>query len=203
MAPVRRRRRYICIVGPDGTGKSTLAARLADELDGPTLHRHWRPGGIPSLRRLAGRGESGVITEPHAADVHGTAKAAVRTLYYAGDFIIGHATVFWPVLRTGGFVILERGFEDMVVDPTRYSLPSGRLPALLLPLIPRPDCTIVLQGDPALIHRRKPELPETEIARQCEVWRVRSDRRARTLVLDVAASPEELAAAAQRWLKGP
>ena len=195
-----RRRRYVCIVGPDGTGKSTLAARLTDALGAETLHRHWRPGGIPSLRRLAGRGESGVVTEPHAAEVHSAPKAALRTIYYACDFVIGHATVFWPVLRRGGFVILERGFEDMVVDPTRYSLPSGRLAAALLPLVPRPDATIVLQGDPALIHVRKPELPVAEIARQCELWRRRSARRSATLVLDVGATPEALTAAALAWL---
>ena len=66
--------------------------------------------------------------------------------------------------------------------------------------MPRPDGTIVLQGDPALIHVRKPELPVSEIARQCELWRRRSARRSATLVLDVGATPEALTAAALAWL---
>ena len=65
----------IVIVGPDGTGKSTLAAAITRDLQGyfwRNRHIHWRPGVLPRPGALVGASASGT-DQPHASAPHGIA----------------------------------------------------------------------------------------------------------------------------------
>lgn len=193
-AAPRRHGVYVLVAGPDGTGKSTLVRRLT-ELGGREFRAvrtmHWRPGVLPRLGHLAGR-EVPDATRPHDRPPYGPLLSLVRLVYYWLDQVVGFWLAISPCRRRGGLVVMERGYWDMLVDPRRYRLgcPS-MITRFLGPLVPRPDLTVVLGGDPTVIADRKGELPAAEIARQLGCWR-RLARHGPTLLLDDPLSEREV-----------
>jgi thymidylate kinase len=151
--------------------------------------------------RLMGKPSSGLVTDPHGRRPHGFAKAMLRLAYYAADFVVGYWVVYWPVLSRGGTVIVERGWQDLVVDSRRYLMPS-RLPAQILSaLIPRPDVIVILEAPITTILERKHELSANEIARQLDEWKQTANARCAVIHLDAREEPPKLAAAVIDYLK--
>jgi hypothetical protein len=92
---------------------------------------------------------------------------------------------------------MERGYHDVVVDPRRYRLnvpPS--LARMLGRILPRPDLTILLVGEPSLLHARKQELLPMEIARQQGAWSSIGSSLGRIAVVDADGSVESVTGAA-------
>lgn len=185
--------RYVCLAGPDGVGKSTLTSLLSSAL-GPKLElRHWRPGVLPALGVFK-PGADTAPAGPHDKRTYGRWASAARLVYYWLDFVLGHVLVVRPVVRTGGFFVLERGWWDMRVDPRRYRLhPRPRLHRVLSRVTPRQDAYLVLEADADVIASRKAELTMPEIERQLGAWHF-TDSRLRRIYLDAGQRPTDLAA---------
>ena len=184
---------YLLVVGPDGTGKSTLVRHLTDlgRREFPAvLAMHWRPGLLPGLARLAGRDAPDPV-RPHHHPAYGPAVSLIRLVYYWVDQVAGYWWRIRPWVRRGGLVIMERGYWDILVDPRRYRLGCPPwIVRLLGRLVASPDLTVVLGGDPAVIAARKRELSATEVARQCERWPQVAP--GRVLELDGALGQQEI-----------
>jgi thymidylate kinase len=190
----------VVIAGPDGTGKSTLAAALPHACRGPfrrTMHRHWRPWLLPRAGSFVGS-PTGDVTKPHARPPHGPAGSFASLLYHWLDFVLGSWAVFLPFRVRSGLVILERGYWDMVVDPRRYRLavPTA-LTRTLGRLVPRPGLVIVLEASPETASARKAELPPSDLRRQASAWRTVLPRRTRVRFLDADRPPEDVRSAAR------
>jgi hypothetical protein len=189
----------VVVAGPDGSGKSSLCdALIGGALDGlPVMRLHHRPGVAP-YRTVA----DGPVTDPHAQSPYGAVLSALKGLYVFGDFLIGWTLRFRPFVRRGGWVVLERGWWDLWVDPTRYRL--RRQPKLIQSLggrLPEPDITVVLEGPTELLLSRKQELAADELIRQMRAWRSLSQNsEARFLYLDASRPLAELARAVEREL---
>jgi hypothetical protein len=159
----------LTVAGPDGTGKSTVCdALIAGVLrDRPVLRVHHRFGVLP------GRGGNrGDVTEPHRETPYSTPVAALKTLALFVDYWLGWIVRVRPfVRRRSGWVVLERGWWDLAVDPRRYRLrEGGGLVRLLGRLLPQADVLLVLEGPAEVLRARKPELPVGELERQVRAW---------------------------------
>jgi glycosyltransferase involved in cell wall biosynthesis/thymidylate kinase len=191
----RRRGVVLCLAGPDGAGKSTLATRLADELRARSVevrHAYWRPGLLPMPGRLVGNPAPGLVTDPQGRPPHGRLKATARLLHYFVDFVLGHWLIYEPIRRRRGVVIVERGWQDLLVDRRRYLMPF-RLPITLLsPLVPKPDVIVLLSAPADELYTRKQELAPIEIERQLSVWKQTARARGAVVELDARSSPDDL-----------
>lgn len=162
------RGRVVVVAGPDGSGKSSVADELRAQLPGPILHIHHRPRVLPA--RPSGQAPP---SEPHRDAPYAAGLSLLKALYLYADYLLGWVLWVRPVARSGGSVVVERGWWDLVVDPRRYRLHPSSVPLVkaLGRLLPRPDATLVMVGDAQTFFGRKRELPAVELQRQMDTWR--------------------------------
>ncbi len=174
---------FVAVLGPDGSGKSTIAELLRKEIcrimlkDNENVNIvHFRPSIFPNLKKLFYGKKYDEATEnftnPHRAKPVGFLSSLLRLSYYWLDYIIG----YWFHLRkkcvAGEIFIFDRYFYDFIVDPhrSRINLPDW-IRFLFLKMTPKPDIVFFLDCNAKTILGRKKELAEEEIIRQLLVYR--------------------------------
>lgn len=164
---------FIVVVGPDGTGKSTLAQALQDLMKDSfrrSMAFHWRPGLLPRPGSLIGREESDP-QRPHARSPYGPILSSALLGYYWLDSFLGGWLRILPFRARTGMITAERGWWDLAVDPRRYRLSSGpRVVRALGSLLLRPDLVLLLEAPPQAILERKSEISREELERQSSAW---------------------------------
>jgi hypothetical protein len=174
----------ITVAGPDGSGKTSFCeALIAGVLRNVDVRRiHHRFAVLP----VRG-GSTSDPSQPHAQTPYprGTSEAKVLALF--GESLLGLLFSARPFVRRGGFLVIERGWWDLAVDPARYRLqPNVGLVRALGRFLPTVDLLVVLEGSAELLATRKAECSEEELARQVSAWRAIVPRRQRTLYIDVS-----------------
>ena len=171
--PMRPRPLLVTVVGPDGSGKSTVAAELAKlgrELRLKTTHQHFRPGMLPRPGALLGR-EAREWSTPHETRPHGRLTSLLLLGYFWLDFLLGSRRET-SIRSETALVVRERGWWDVAVDPRRYRLRvSPAVVRVLGRFLPRGDLVLVLEAGADTIVARKGELPPAEVTRQVQRWR--------------------------------
>lgn len=186
----------VALLGPDGSGKSTVASALLDRADLP-LYRHygrcvhWKPQIFP--RRKNGTPPPSVPATPHEQPPRGPLASSWYFLGHVAEFVIGAAARIRPALYANGLVVLDRYYYDFFVDAARYRL---RLPSRVIDLgcrvIPSADMVFVLDAPPAMLLARKQEVPAGEVERQREAFRRLGDRLPNAAVVDAAQPVEKV-----------
>jgi thymidylate kinase len=190
----------LMIVGPDGTGKTTLCKALVEQI---SLHSAVRvlanrrgaerPGLLPH------RQPRGSTSEPHRHPAYPPLISLAKVLYYFVDLYLVWLVRIRPFVKRGGWVFVERGWWDMMVDPQRYRLciPPW-LGRSLARLMPPANLVLVLGAPTGVITARKAQLPESELVRQMNAWRDILPPSQRRLYLDTSAPLEDVLQTASR-----
>lgn len=163
----------VAFLGPDGSGKSTIAREimrvLSKSFHGEKLF-YWRPGLLKQPGVALGLREEikmGTNPYPHGHKPEHPLKSLLRFIYYLIDFTLGYWIKVWPLKVKKHLCVFDRYYYDVLVDSFRYnfSLPKWLL-KVPLPIIPKPDLVIILDVLPEKLFLRKQELPEKELNRQ-------------------------------------
>lgn len=191
----------VAILGPDGSGKSTIIKAIAPVIEAashtPLAIRHLRPTLLPSLGSIARLGQKSdtpaTATDPHGSAPAGAIGSLARLIWLWIDYVFGYLAVVRPKIAKAPVVFLfDRYADDLAIDPRRFRIGRfGGLARLMPKFVPRPDLVIVLFAEPELIHSRKPELPLAEIERQNQALRNWVAKRKEAILIDTSGSIEE------------
>lgn len=162
----------VALLGPDGSGKSTVAPLVLDLLD-PSFSRegsrllHWKPRVFPVRRS-----DTADATQPHGRAPRGRIASCAFFVFHLAEYVVGAFVRVRPLVFRNFLVVFDRHYDDFLVDCRRYRLD---VPPWLLRagrrLVPRPDLVFVLDASPELLRARKQEVSEEECTRQRNAYR--------------------------------
>ena len=173
---------WIGILGPDGSGKSSVIDGLEEALKVSRVGMkmvHWLP-------QLSEKTETSnvVVTDPHSRPP----KSPLLSVLQLGKIVL----VWWIALlkdlihlRAKKAILLsDRFYPDLLADPRRYRYgASTKFAAWAFRFIPKPDLVIVLHTDAETILRRKQEVTPEELVRQLAAYQSIAEEWGETAVL--------------------
>lgn len=191
--------KFVAVLGPDGSGKTTLIAELTEVVNrsgGCAAIFHWRP----QFRRNGG--PAIVVAEPHGKPMRSVVASLLKLPYLWWKFSAGYLTQVRPLLRSGKTVIFDRYFHDLLVDPTRYRYNAPEfLARWVAGCIPQPDLWIVLDAPLEILRQRKQEVTLHETARQREAYLALAAVLQNAVVVDSSGAAAHVAGALQEHLQ--
>ncbi len=168
----KRKKILLAVIGPDGSGKSTLISGINRVFSDRFVHIeyfHWRPGIIPDIGVLLGKrnrfAANTIVTDPHGKKAHSQIFSLFSLLYYLSDYWFAYICGLFSGELTNRLVIFDRYSCDLWLDPKRFriALPDWFL-RYVIRFTPQPDIYLILTGDPKQIHLRKPETSTAAVA---------------------------------------
>ena len=184
---------WIAILGPDGSGKSTLIENLNKKLQ---LSRvkffpiHWLP-----LLSQGTQSSGEIVSDPHAR----APKSAFLSLLQLGKIFVYW---WWASFRylfhlraKRKMVLSDRFYLDLLADPKRYRYGAGcGIARFVFRFLPQPDRIVVLFGSAERILARKQEVSEEELKKQLSNYeKIAKDHADRAVLVDCERAPEEVA----------
>lgn len=201
-----KRGSFVVLVGPDGSGKTTLAKALLDRAGESGRYFHFIPTPLNTLERYPS--EDGQLVEKnreHGSRILGLLRIG-RTWLRAW---ISYVLSIRPAVRAGSLVVGDRWLYGYLVQPLALKFYGPRWFArLIMRTIPQPDLVAVLDAPMAVIRDRKAELSAEEIESEREAWS--SAIHGPRITLDSTLPSQSLAdqvlhrlGAAEKWRKYP
>jgi thymidylate kinase len=160
---------FVVFIGPDGSGKSTVLSQVEIDL-APVFRKTRRYHLRPLLGKKTGTATT-IVTAPHAKPPRSLVTSLVKIAYFWADYTLGYWLDTRPRLVRSTFVLFDRYYHDLLVDPKRYRYGGPVWVARLVGrLLPKPDLWILLDAPPEVLQERKQEVPYAETARQREAY---------------------------------
>lgn len=167
---------FVVIIGPDGSGKTTLSKMILDEVKNKKScfakghYLHGRFGIIPNLSRINGKKENTKVMSFEQVDEeqtivkHSKLRIFLYMAYYLLDYIIGR--VILKKMKFGNIIIVaDRFYYDYFYQDSFCNYPVI-MKMIYKFLAPKPDLFVYLKADSSIIYNRKPELPIERIQLQ-------------------------------------
>lgn len=151
----------VCILGPDGSGKTSVSQKLERTLEGTVKRVHLLHLKPWFFRKLTSQSP---VIDPHGKPPRGVLISIINILAWGLELFLDQVAHGYKncTLR-----IWDRYYHDMLVDPLRYRYGGPMwLARWVGKLIPKPDIWILLDAPPELLQKRKQEVPFEETARQ-------------------------------------
>ena len=173
-------RLFVAFIGPDGSGKTTLAARLiqskmVQKCFSSIWYFHTNFPCLPRLRRFVPKWwlrapDGTAFSKTQVRDLRPLSffRCLIYPLYYGLANFLAHFWL-WTQKKKGTLIVLDRYYYEYWVQPVFARCPAW-LPKLIMRFIPQPDLVFYIKNSPQILHNRKEELPLEEIERQCQVY---------------------------------
>jgi len=183
----------VVLLGPDGSGKSTVASELAVGAQGlfnSVSRLHLRP----CILRGIVKGVVEAVSDPHGSPPRGVLASWAKIAFFLIDYWLGYILRRASTLAKGSLVLWDRHLLDMVVDPARARYGGGagavRLASML---IPQPDAVVVLDVPQEVVFGRKREVSPMEFDRQRAAYAQLARSHPRGVLVDGTPPPDVIA----------
>ena len=166
----------IIIIGPDGSGKTTIANEIQELMTKKGVKAHHLAMNfeiLPKLRDIVNPFIKNKIVDTHIEGElnvgmkdkpNSQIKGVVLATWYAMDYFLGRFKLYrWN--RNNDAVIFARYFYDYYFQRVHINTPHWYLDILQM-LVPKPDFIFTITRDAQSIFDLQPELSVTEIQRQ-------------------------------------
>lgn len=185
---MRRKGQFIVLVGPDGAGKTTLAAAINAQAGRDSAYFHFLPR--PPYRIASCPPDVSATMEKNQSG-GSRVVGILRLMRNVVRSWLGYYKAVRPALQQGATVVGDRWLYGYLVQPLSLKFHGPRwIARLALFLAPRPDLVVLLEAPSEIINDRKSELTRDEIEYEAEAWRKSVPN---TLRLDATLSPRTLA----------
>lgn len=160
----------VAFIGTDGSGKSTIIEHLPLVLgrtfdESQIKYYHWRPKYLKSPKKNNSTNHD--ITNPHKKKPYNKFISFLKFMYFNVDYIVGYWFSVKINLGRNKLVIFDRYYYDYLIDKYRYRLDlNDKFIEWMIKVIPKPDITFLLVGDPKILYERKKELTLLETEKQ-------------------------------------
>ncbi len=189
----------LAILGPDGSGKSTLI----DSLESMAWPLFWWKAARFHFRPdlLGTTADRQPVLQPHLEPPRNSISSVLKLGYYMADFCAGYLKTIRPGLIRSRLMIFDRYYHDILVDQRRYRYSGPMwLARLVASLIPQPDLFLILDASDKTIEKRKRELPPAELRRQRIGYRQLAATLPNAILLDCSAPPRDVGRQAHRHI---
>jgi len=149
--------RVICLLGTDGSGKSTLSKEIAKKIDGKVVYFGWRPflWSTKLISWIFKKKNYRIAESMNKSDKKFSLVQEIMLVYYYIEYVFRY--IFQVAFR--GTVVLDRYFYDMY---SHYDYASrSKVFKVLMKIFPKPDYLFFLDVDVDIAKKRKPEMDIT------------------------------------------
>ncbi len=201
---IRKKGNFVCFLGPDGVGKSTIIDLISLEAEKKFIKEkrdveiiHFRPYLFPNIGALAEQAkikkQDKNFHNPHRGKEKNFISSLLRITYYWLDYFLGYYCLIKNKLKNNRVVIFDRYFYDFLADPKRSSI---KLPYLIkkiyLRFVPKPDIVFFLHCEADIIYERKQELTMNSIEILLKKYEKLKKDDKRINKIDASLSPKEI-----------
>lgn len=180
----------VCLLGPDGAGKTVVAEALRQRM----VHcaksitiRHLKPDIFFRGRRRA----VGPVVDPHGKPPRSVPTSLLKIALWAIELWIDRLFASRTNLT---IEIWDRYYHDLLVDPLRYRYGGPPwIARAVARLIPVPDQFVILDAPPEVLRQRKQEVTPEETARQRDAYLALARSLPNAGVVDAAQAPDLVA----------
>lgn len=187
----------IAVLGPDGSGKSSVAARVSAELAQAfrrTRYQHLKPR-LWAAKPSSTEAGAAAVTDPHAKPLRGRWLSTAKLFHFWATYVLGGLLQVFPARIRSTLLIFDRYYHDILADPCRYRYGGSlALAHKLGRYVPHPDLVFILDAPAELLQRRKKEVPFAESKRQRMVYLSLAREFANAHVIDAALPMERVVA---------